>query len=185
MRPVILGLGISLDGYIARKNGAVDFLVMDPDHDWMAFFQRIDVWLMGRKTLEHALQMQGVEKFESQGLRTIVFSREGRGFEGVEVTNENPASVVRQLREDDPNGKGIWLGGGGELVKSFLEADLVDRIELGIVPTLIGSGIPLFPAGFPERKFKLIESKSYPKTGLLTVVYERATPANTRVPDAS
>ena len=48
MRKVILGLGISLDGYIARKNGAVDWLSMDWDYDWTAFFKTIDAVLMGR-----------------------------------------------------------------------------------------------------------------------------------------
>jgi len=172
-RAVILGLGISLDGYIARRDGSVDFLVMDPDYDWMAFYKKIDVWLLGRKTLNDALKMQGGKDFDSQGLRTIVFSRslEPGNYKGCTVTRDEPAEVVRQLREQP--GKDIWLGGGGELVRSFLEADLVDRMDLGIVPTLIGDGLPLFPAGFPERKFKLVESRAYPKTGLLTVSYER------------
>ena len=172
-RKVVLGLGSSLDGYIARLNGNVDFLAMDPDHDWMAFFSRMDVWLMGRKSLDDAIKFGAGKSFASRGLRTIVFSRTLKQGDrkGVDITNDSPGKVIADLREKP--GKDIWLGGGGELVRSFLEADLVDRIELGIVPALIGEGIRLFPAGFPERKFCTVETKSYPKTGLVALTYER------------
>jgi dihydrofolate reductase len=51
--------------------------------------------------------------------------------------------------------------GGGELAREFLKADLVDELHLGIVPVLLGEGIPLFPSGFPRRDFSLVENKSY------------------------
>ncbi len=63
--------------------------------------------------------------------------------------------------------------GGGELARAFLNADLVDRLYLGVVPTLLGEGIPLFPSGFPERNFTLLENKTYSR-GLITLTYERA-----------
>ncbi len=66
MRKVILGLGISLDGYIARKNGAVDWLSMDWDYDWMAFFKLIDTVLMGRKFWDVALGMTQKKKSKSK-----------------------------------------------------------------------------------------------------------------------
>jgi dihydrofolate reductase len=62
--------------------------------------------------------------------------------------------------------------GGGELAREFLKADLIDRIDLGIMPTLIGSGIALFPGGFPERQFQLVKSKAYP-AGMLELSYRR------------
>ena len=63
--------------------------------------------------------------------------------------------------------------GGGELARDFLKADLVDELYLGIVPVLLGEGIPIFPSGFPQRDFKLIENKIYSK-GLIALKYERA-----------
>lgn len=63
--------------------------------------------------------------------------------------------------------------GGGELAQAFLKEDLVDRLQLGVVPTLLGKGIPLFPSGFPQRDFKLLESKSY-SNGLISLTYERS-----------
>lgn len=59
MRNVVLGLGISLDGYIARPNGAVDFLFMPKDYSMAPFFATIDTAIMGRKTVDAALQMSG------------------------------------------------------------------------------------------------------------------------------
>jgi dihydrofolate reductase len=61
--------------------------------------------------------------------------------------------------------------GGGELAREFLRADLIDGLYLGIVPTLLGEGIPLFPAGFPQRDFKLVENQTYSK-GLIALKYE-------------
>jgi dihydrofolate reductase len=72
--------------------------------------------------------------------------------------------------------------GGGELARSFLQADLVDKLYLGIVPVLLGDGIPLFPAGFPQRDYALLENKTYSK-GLIALTYERsrARPKRTRI----
>ena len=71
--------------------------------------------------------------------------------------------------------------GGGELVRAFLKADLVDELYLGIVPVLIGKGIPLFPSGFPERQFSVIENKTYSK-GLIALKYQRRRPRSRKRP---
>jgi dihydrofolate reductase len=62
--------------------------------------------------------------------------------------------------------------GGGELTRSFLQDDLVDELYLGVVPVLIGEGIPAFPSGFPQRKFKLTENNTFSQ-GLIALNYER------------
>ena len=62
--------------------------------------------------------------------------------------------------------------GGGELARSFLEADLVDELSLGVVPILLGEGVPLFPSGFPQRNFALVECKSH-SSGMIRLRYER------------
>jgi dihydrofolate reductase len=53
-----------------------------------------------------------------------------------------------------------------------LKADLVDQVDLAIMPVLLGAGIPLFPSGFPQRDFKLIENKTY-SAGVIALQYER------------
>jgi len=169
MRKVVLGLGITIDGYIAHLNGAVDFLFMPKDYSMAPFFKTIDTAFMGRKTLDGALQMGG--SFGSS-MPSYVFSRSKPSGErdGVVFTNESPAAFIGKLRKRP--GKNIWLMGGGELVRDFLKADLVDELYLGVVPVLLGEGIPLFPSGFPQRDFALIENKTYSK-GLIALKYAR------------
>src|SRR6476646_98852 len=170
MRNVILGVGISLDGYIARLNGAVDFLFMPKDYSMAPFFKTIDTAIMGRKTLDAGLKMGG--SFSGWSMAFYVFSRSKPPGErnGVVFTNESPAALIGKLRKR--RGKNIWLMGGGELARDFLKPDLVDELYLGVVPVLLGEGIPLFPGGFPQRDFALIENKTYSK-GLIGLKYAR------------
>ena len=170
MRNIVLGLGISLDGYIARPNGSVDFLFMPPDYSMLPFLKTIDTSIMGRKTYEISLALGDPGSGETD---SYVFSRTlppGKR-KGVTFLNSSPEALVAELRSRP--GKDIWLMGGGELGHAFLQADLVDGLYLGIVPTLLGEGIPLFPPGFPQRNFELTECKSFSQ-GLVTLSYKRA-----------
>jgi dihydrofolate reductase len=170
MRKIVLGLGISLDGYIARPDGAVDFLFMPKDYSMASFFKTIDTAIMGRKTLDVGLKLSG-GKLPDYGLATYVFSRSKSRIEhGVTVVSQSPATLVRRLRKS--RGKNIWLMGGSELAREFLKADLVDEIHLGIVPRLLGEGIPLFLSGFSQRDFELVENKSY-SMGMIAPKYRR------------
>jgi dihydrofolate reductase len=170
-RNVVLGLGISLDGYIARPNGAVDFLFMPKDYSMAPFFATIDTAIMGRKTLDAALRMGG-GSFARSSMATYVFShiKPPGERDGLVFVNQSPAAFLLQLRKRP--GKDIWLMGGGELARDFLKADLVDELYLGVVPVLLGEGIPLFPSGFPQRDFSLVENKIYSK-GLISLKYKR------------
>ncbi|HJZ65615.1 MAG TPA: dihydrofolate reductase family protein [Candidatus Acidoferrum sp.] len=169
-RKVILGLGISLDGYIARPDGSVDFLFMPKDYSMGPFFKTIDTAVLGRKTHDDGLKMGG--SFGGS-IKYFVFSRTLPPGERnhVTFTSESPSTIISELRKKP--GKHIWLMGGGILIRDFLKEDLVDEIYLGVLPTLIGEGIPLFPSGFPQREFDLIENKTYSQ-GMIAVRYERA-----------
>jgi dihydrofolate reductase len=171
-RKVVLGLGISLDGYIARPDGAVDFLFMPKDYSMGSFFATIDTMLMGRKTYDVALKMGG-GGFRDSKIKNYVFSHSQPPGErgGVTFVNESPKSFLTKLRERP--GENIWLMGGGELARDFLKDDLVNELYIGIVPVLIGEGIPLFPSGFPQREFTLLENKTFSK-GMIALKYARA-----------
>ena len=150
MRKVVLGLGISLDGYIARPDGSVHFLFMPKDYSMGSFFATIDTALMGRKTYEDSLKM-GRGDFGGSAMKSYVFSHSQPPVErgGVTFVRESPKSFLEKLRKRP--GKDMWLMGGGELARDFLKEDLVDELYFGVVPVLIGEGIPLFPSGFPRR----------------------------------
>jgi dihydrofolate reductase len=172
MRKIILGLGISIDGYIARRDGTFDFLFMPKDfmHEFAAFNASIDTAIMGRKTYDVAKAM-GSGGF-GQKIRHYVLSRTLPPGErdGLTFVNVSPQKLVDEIRRS--KGKNIWLMGGGEIARDFLQADLVDEIHLGIVPVLLGEGLPLFPSGFPQRNFGLMENKSFSR-GLISLKYKR------------
>ncbi|MGC2743045.1 MAG: dihydrofolate reductase family protein [Candidatus Angelobacter sp.] len=172
MRKIILALGTSIDGYIARLDGTFDFLFMPKDfmHEFAAFNASIDTGIMGRKTYEIA-KAQGEGGFGPK-LKTYVLSRTLPAGErdGKIFVNMSPKRLVKEIRQH--KGKDIWLMGGGEIARDFLKADLVDEIHLGVVPVLLGEGLPLFPSGFPQRNFKLIENKTFSR-GLVSLKYKR------------
>lgn len=171
-RSVVLGVAVSLDGYIARLNGAVDWLINDPEIDLGVYGKRFDVIIAGRKTLDIPEEQKGVASPWGK-MDCYIFSRTRppgkRG--GVEYVNRAASELIRQIRERP--GKDIWLMGGGELAREFLREDLVDRMDLGIMPVLLGEGIPLFPHGFPQRNFVLDEFQAY-KSGIVRATYSRA-----------
>jgi dihydrofolate reductase len=172
MRKVIMALGISMDGYIARPDGAFDFLFMPGDFmaDFAAFHASLDTAIMGRKTYDITRAMG--DGGMGANIKSYVFSRSLPPGErdGMTFVKGTPKAFVEKLRRQ--KGKNIWLMGGGDLGRDFLKADLVDEIHLGIVPVLLGAGVPLFPGGFPQRDFALMENKGFSK-GLVSLKYKR------------
>ena len=169
MRNVVLEAAITLDGYIARPDGSVDYLFMPKGFSLEPFFKSIDVVIMGRKTYEVGLKLGGFGMFK---IPIFVMSRSmpEREEGNLVFTHQSPRELITALRK--AKGKKIWLMGGGELTRSFLQEDLVDELSFGVVPILLGEGVPMFPAGFPQRNFTLAESKSY-SGGFLRLHYQR------------
>src|SRR5262249_49592369 len=169
-RSVALGVAVSLDGYIARTDCRVDWLTHDPEINLGAYAKTFDVIIAGRKTLDFSSGRGGGGKMGK--MACYIFSRTqppGKRH-GAEYVNRAPGELIRELRTLP--GKDIWLMGGGELAREFLKEDLVDRMDLGIMPTLLGDGIPLFPRGFPQRDFSLTKFQAH-KSGMVMATYER------------
>ena len=174
-RKIILGFGISIDGHIARRNGAMDYLVIDKEGEALMadFFAKIDTTIMGRKTAAATAEMRkSGEISDMPGISNYVFSRRWKPGkrDGFEVVIGSLTAFVRKLKRR--KGKDIYLGGGGQLCRSFLQEDLVDELFLGLAPVLLGDGIPGFPGKLPQRDFKLTECKSY-SNGSVALRYER------------
>jgi dihydrofolate reductase len=153
----------------------VDYLVIDKEGEALMadFFSKVDTTIMGRKTAAAIEKMRKSGEIpETPGMSNYVFSRRWKPGkrDGFEVVNGSLTDFVRKLKRR--NGKDIYLGGGGQLCRSFLQEDLVDELFLGISPTLLGDGIPAFPSKFPQRDFKLMECKSY-SNGSVGLRYER------------
>ena len=170
MRLVRYGGAMSLDGYIAGPNGEYDWIVRDPDIDFAGLSKQFDTFLIGRKTFEAMVRMGQVAAL-SPGIQHIVFSRTLEPAHYPQVTVESDAvSAVTQLRAKA--GKDIALYGGGELFRSLLAAGLVDRVEVSLIPVLLGGGVPLLPPPAARSKLTLRRQRLYEKTGIVGLEYD-------------
>ena len=89
--------------------------------------------------------------------------------EDIRFVRESPADLVRNLKEQ--GGKSIWICGGASIAQQLLEAELVDRLHLSVIPTMLGAGIPLFGALRTEQKLKLLQVRS--SNGIIEAIYEK------------
>jgi dihydrofolate reductase len=158
----------SLDGYIAGPNGEYDWITQDPDFDFGALFKQFDTLLMGRKSFAAALTQGGDGSWP--GMKVHVFSRTLRpaDYLAVTVVSSDPIEYIRQLKGQP--GKDIWLWGGGELFRTCLEGGVVDSIEVGLVPILLGGGIRLLPDTSTRATLVLKKETAF-KTGGMFLEY--------------
>src|SRR4051812_37857234 len=150
---------MSLDGFIARRNGSYDWLLPYPPerYGYDEFLAAIGTIVMGRASYEQAR-----DHWSYEGKRTIVLT--SRPLDpspppGVEAWNGDIGPLVETLRKGSGD---VWLFGGTAAMRPFLAAGLVDRIELGIVPLLLGDGIRLFDAPTPPLGLRLESATPYP-----------------------
>lgn len=154
-REVILYIAISLDGFIAREDGAVDWLDQfnnsGTDYGYADFYSSVDVILIGRKTYEQVL---GFGEWPYPGKTCLVFSRMGVPEDAnIAVESGSPAACVERLRSTP--GRDIWLVGGGALIEAFEREDLVDSYVISIMPVMLGTGIRLFDGTMPDKRLRL------------------------------
>jgi len=159
---------MSLDGLIAGPSGEADWIVMDPEIDFEALFSGYDTLLLGRRSWEAAAKQGGAGM---PGMKSYVFSRTLKPSDcpGATVSSD-PAGTVDELKRQP--GKKIWLFGGGVLFKSLLDAGLVDQVQVGIVPVVLGRGLPFVEHPAKQTRLKLRSERVYRKTGTVLLDYE-------------
>ena len=168
MRRVRYQVAVSLDGFIAGPKGEYDWLLSDSSIDFKALFKEFDTAVMGRTTYEEMIRQGGDGTLS--GLDVVVFSKTlpPKTAKGIRVTTEDASEVVAGLKKQ--NGRDIWLFGGGVLFRSLLDAGLVDTVELAVMPVLVGSGVPVLPAG-ALTKLELVDQKILPTSGIVFLSY--------------
>ena len=178
---VTIHMAASLDGFIARKDGSVDWLetsdefaggeTMDPEFV-AAFLKTIDCYVMGSRTYETALS------FEAKGLGWAygdkpTFVLTNRDLPKTRDTVEFYSGALAQLVNGKlrPTFRTIWFVGGGVVSGECLRLGLADEVRYSILPILIGDGISFFDKLDRDIALHLAEVKAY-KTGMLALCYE-------------
>jgi dihydrofolate reductase len=167
MRTVTFGGAASLDNFLARPDGGVDWLRWNDGAAGImkTFWSSIDAVLMGRKTYQAAARMNpsaGRSKRKAKPARqagpvTYVFSKTLPDEDGVTMVREDVVPFVRRLKEAP--GKDICLMGGGELARPLFDAGLIDRVGFNVHPILLGSGVPAFHAMARQIDLELVECR--------------------------
>jgi dihydrofolate reductase len=174
MPGIKLYIATSLDGFIARENGSIDWLTEyenspETDYGYSEFYASIGTVLMGRKTYEQAL---GFGDWPYKEKKSYVFTRQKepmRSENNVEFISEDIGEFVRQLKGNTEGD--IWLVGGSQIIKVFFEENLVQDLIVFVVPIILGSGIPLFDHMGKEIGFRTGRVERY-ENGLVKLEYE-------------
>jgi dihydrofolate reductase len=178
MRKVTYGGATTLDGYFARADDTVDWLMWSDDAARIMadYWKKVDAILIGRRTYEVTRRMPGGKKNKTKksasagGIKTYLFSRtlSESPETGVTLVAGDGVEFVRRLKREP--GKDICVLGGGVLGASLLEGGVVDEVGFNIHPVLIGSGIPALPPMKRQVDLELVECEPF-KNGCVVVTY--------------
>lgn len=177
MTKTVLYIATSLDGFIARPNGNLDWLTSTPnpdtgDYGYAELLEGIATIIMGRKTYEEVIGFGG--DWPYAGFDTYVVTTN----QALTIQSPNTHCLTQNLKTfvtdlKTKSEKDIWLVGGGQLITSFIGENLLDKMIITIIPKIIGEGLPLFGGKPKETNWQLIETKSF-NTGVVNLTYEKA-----------
>ena len=176
MSKTTLYIATTLDGKIARNDGGLDWLfaLENPnqiDHGYAEFMKSIGITIMGKNTYNEILGF-GVE-WPYKGIDSYIATTD-KEFQlttpETKIISSNIADYINKLKKQSQ--KDIWLIGGGQLITYFLNNDLLDRMILTLIPTIIGEGISLFPDNPKETKWTLSNVEKF-DTGVVNLTYEK------------
>jgi len=165
-------IAASLDGFIARSDGSIDWLKVverqGEDYGFKTFFDSVDTVVMGRKTYETVL---GFEPWHFTGKRCVVrthaapASRHGEEFYGGDLTE-----LVHRLGAE--GAKRVYVD-GGVIIGQFLAANLIDDVTVSVIPVMLGEGTPLSPKIGHDVKLELSSHRAF-ESGLVQLTYRVA-----------
>ena len=167
MRKIIVYIATSANGFIARKDGAVDWLDRPStagDYGMAKFYKSIDAILFGRKTYDMSVKFVKQGKATPDmfaGVKHYAFSRKPpkKVLYGFEFVKEPIKKFVKRLRAQ--KGKDIWMMGGGGIIGSFLDVGEIDEFIIHMIPTFIGEGIPLIEPARRTVPLKLLSIRKF------------------------
>lgn len=186
MAEIKLFIATTIDGFIAREDGSLDWLPgSDPnapeaeggselnsnDGGYGEFISTIDIVVLGRKTYEEVLGF-GVE-WPYENCKSYVVSSDKNYETSTDNTftlNHIDSDTINELKtESELN---IWVVGGGQLITEFLNYDAVDEMTISVFPTILGTGIRLFPNKPKETSFTLVKTEQF-DSGFVNLTYKK------------
>lgn len=169
MRKISLFIASSLDGYIARNSGEIDWLFTDQDYGYTEFISEVDTLIMGHKTYQ---QILGFGEYPYSDKEVFVLSKtlQGETENKAKFIGSDWQEFINELRQS--SGGAIWLVGGGQTIHYFLKHGFINELILSVHPIILGSGIPLI-VNDPsiETGLDLKEVKNY-NSGLVQLAYD-------------
>lgn len=174
-RKVIVFIATSIDGFIARENGDINWLsiveMKDEDYGYNEFIHTVDTVIMGRKTY-HAVKSM-TKEFPHKSRTCYVISRTLQGKEGdVEFYNGDITELIESLK--NKNGKHIFIDGGSEIINELRARNLIDEYIISVLPILLGKGIRLFRDMDSQEELTCEWAKKF-DSGLVQVKYKKKT----------
>lgn len=178
MKKVILNLAVTLDGFIEGPNGEIDWCIMDDEMNFDAFIESIDTMFYGRVSYEVWGNYQPdeniseAEKMMWKGIHSknkFVFSHQSRTDETATFISTGISDKVAKIKKQ--GGKDIWLYGGANLIKTFINLGLIDIYKISVHPVALGSGKPLFEDLKNRIGLKLTDTRVF-KSGVVELTYE-------------
>ena len=172
-RNVFVFIATSLDGFIARENGNIDWLSLadseGEDYGYNEINEKTDTIIMGRKTYDKVLEL--TEEFPVKNKNIYIVTHKERARENNLIfSNKDPGDLVRELKNQE--GKNIYVDGGAQIVQELMRQDLIDEYIISVLPVFLGNGIPLFGNTGKQKMLRLKYSHSF-DSGLVQLAYER------------
>jgi len=175
MRKVELYIAMSIDGYVAKVDGDVSWLVgQDTGNQTMGsyheFIKNIDTVVMGYVTYHQITKELSPDKWVYQGMNSYVLTHKPiENSKGINFVNLDVKSLIAELKRQE--GKNIWICGGPNIVNQLIKENLIDRYTVTVIPIILGKGIRLFDNDNIEVKLRLIKTEV--NNGMVDLVYEK------------
>ena len=175
IRKTILYTAVSLDGFIADKNGGIEWLEKqdigpEGQESYENFIQTVDTVVMGYTTYHQITTELSAGFWPYEGKMTYVMThRAMEDKENIKFVNSPLDQFISALK--DRPGKDIWICGGAETAGQLIRKDRIDCYWITVIPVILGKGIRLFDGENPELQLRLISAESY--NGMTDLVYQR------------
>ena len=170
----------SLDGYIAKKDNSVSWFETIDNYEQgidvtaqeaEEFLKKIDCYIMGSRTYEHALELSKSYGWVYGDVPTIVLTHRKLSVElpNIKTYSGDLSQLVNKRLK--PYYKNVWVVGGAKLSNDFMRLNLADEIRQSILPIILGDGVPFFEQKEQEHALHLKNATAY-KSGMVELCYE-------------